>query len=246
MRFQGKHAFVTGGASGMGRESARALLAEGAQVTILDQADAAPHFTDWSDRVLALTGDASDATAVKKAIGEGEKRFGPLSLAVNAAGIHGDLVRICDQPDDAMDRLLAVNVRGVFLAMKYEAESMRKAGGGAIVNFASVFSQGAMSSLVLYGSTKHAVVGLTQGAAVEFAEYGIRVNAISPGPIYTPFLGVLTPEAEQAVGRSIPQGRIGRPDEISGGVAWLLSEQASYVTGANLVVDGGQAVKLSD
>lgn len=246
MRFAGKSAFVTGGASGMGRESALSLLAEGANVTILDQADAAPHFADWPNQVLALTGDASDAKIVKDAIAQGEKRFGPLSLAVNAAGIHGDLAKICDQPDDAMDRLLAINVSGIFIAMKYEAESMRRAGGGAIVNFASVFSHGAMATLVLYGATKHAVIGLTQGAAVEFAELGIRVNAISPGPIYTPFLGNLTPEAEASVSRSIPQARVGKPEEVSGGVAWLLSDQASYVTGANLVIDGGQCVKLGD
>jgi NAD(P)-dependent dehydrogenase (short-subunit alcohol dehydrogenase family) len=243
MRFSGKNVFITGGASGMGKATAQLLLAEGARVAILDQTDAAPEFADHADSVLSLTGDASDAAVLRDALSTLNTRFGRLDLAVNAAGIHGKHARILDHEDAAMDRLLDVNVRGIFLAMKYEAQMMRQ-GGGAIVNFASVFSQGSMATLVLYGATKHAVVGLTEGAAVEFAEHGIRVNAVSPGPIYTPFLGKLSPEMEASVNRSIPQARIGRPEEVAGAVAWLLSSQASYVTGANFIIDGGQSVKL--
>lgn len=246
MTFSGKTAFITGGASGMGLATAKCLLEAGASVAIFDlQAVDAAGLSSDPARIAVIQGDAGSAEDLRRAVKETCSRFGGLDLAVNAAGITGALKPLMDQTDDAMDRLLAVNVRGVFVAMKIEAEAMRERGGGAIVNFASVYSRGSHPAMVLYGATKHAVVGLTEGAAVEWADHGIRVNAVAPGPILTPFIGEITPEIEAAVVGGIPQKRIGKPDEVANVVLWLLSEAGSYVTGATINIDGGQAARLA-
>lgn len=171
--------------------------------------------------------------------------FGRLDIAINCAGITGSLLPLVEQSDEALDRLFAVNVRGIFLAMKMEMEAFKKTGGGAIVNLASVYARGAHENFGLYGSTKHAVVGLTQSAAVEYSKYNVRVNAVAPGPILTPFIGEITPAIEEAVVRGIPQRRIGGPEEVARAVLWLASDEASYVTRATLAVDGGQSARLA-
>lgn len=245
MRFKDRNIFITGGASGMGLATARQLLAEGARVVVLDRNDAAPLLEEHGERVRTIIGDAGNANDLVRALEILRGDFGKLDGAVNAAGITGALAPILDQSDDAMDALLRINVAGVFLALKHEAALMRETGGGAIVNYASVYSKGSHPNMTLYGATKHAVVGLTEGAAVEFAEFGIRVNAVAPGPILTPFIGTITPEIEDSVVRGIPQRRIGSPEEVSGATAWLLSDEASYVTGATLTIDGGQSARLS-
>jgi len=242
----GSHALVTGGASGIGLRTVLRLLQADAAVTLIDlNRPDAEGLLGNAERLHVVAGDASDADVLRAAIAAGEERFGPLRHAVIAAGITGKLQPILDQPDDAMDALLAVNVRGTFLALRLAAERIRAAGGGGIVAFASVYAKGAHANMVLYGATKHAVVGLVEGAAVEFAQYGIRVNAVAPGPILTPFIGTITPEIEAAVIAGIPQRRIGEPDEVAGAVLWLLSDAASYVTGATIVIDGGQAARLA-
>ena len=246
MCFSGKTAFITGASSGMGLSCALLLLARGANVVSFDlkepppQEDRAAH-----RRHLTIKGDVSRADDVRHSIQQTVETFGRLDIAINCAGITGALLPMLEQADDALENVYAVNMRGIFLAMKYEAEELRKAGGGAIVNFASVYSKGSHERFCLYGSTKHAVVGLTEGAAVELAKYNIRVNAVAPGPILTPFIGVVTPEIEEAVVRGIPQQRIGRPEEVARAVLWLASDEASYVTGATLTVDGGQAARLA-
>jgi NAD(P)-dependent dehydrogenase (short-subunit alcohol dehydrogenase family) len=245
--FCGKVVLITGGGSGIGLRCAIRLLRAGANIAVFDLEPNnewdQPHITDH--QVLTIAGNAADATALRSAVDQVMARFGRLDLAINAAGITGQLAPILDQTDDGMDRLLAINVRGVFLSMKHEALAMMRSGGGAIVNLASVYSTGSHPKMVLYGATKHAVVGLTQGAAVEWAPHGIRVNAVAPGPIRTPFIGEVTPEIEEAVRRGIPQRRIGDPEEVASAILWLLSTDASYVTGANLSVDGGQAAMLA-
>ena len=245
MSFENRTIFVTGGASGMGLETTRILLKRGANVAIFDRVDVSEQFADMGNRVITIVGDTSNADDLRAALKRTTDTFGHLHHAVNAAGITGSLGPILEQSDDAMDALFAVNIKGIFLAMKLEAELMRQYGGGSIVNFASVYSKGSHPNMVLYGATKHAVVGLTEGAATEFAQYGIRVNAVSPGPILTPFIGEVTPDIEASVVRGIPQARIGKPDEVAKAVVWLLSEEASYITGANLTIDGGQSALLA-
>ena len=243
MTIANKIAFITGGASGMGLAVARHLIEQNAHVVIFDR-DRLPGDLTSINTVMGLQGDTSRAGDVADALSAVRDRFGRLDLAINAAGITGELAPLVEQPDDGMDKLLAINVAGMFLAMKYEALLMRET-GGAIVNFGSVYGRGAHANMVLYGASKHAVSGLTQGAAVEFAQFGIRVNAVAPGPIRTPFIGTITREIEAAIGRGIPQRRIGEPDEVAGAVLWLLSDAASYVTGATIAIDGGQAALLA-
>ena len=246
VNFMDKMAFVTGGGSGMGRETALLLLEGGAHVAIMDlQLPPTSELGAYGDRLLGIQGDVSKPSEMREAMEAVKARFGALHCAVNAAGITGALKPLVDQDDEALDRLLAVNVRGVFLAMKYDALLMRDSGGGSIVNFASVYATGSHEAMILYGATKHAVVGLTEGAGVELAKHNIRVNAVAPGPILTPFIGVVTSEIEQAVVRGIPQQRIGTAAEVARAVLWLLSDEASYVTGATLSIDGGQAAKLA-
>lgn len=247
MGFSGKTAFITGAGSGMGLRCAELLLDAGACVAAFDIAPSRElEARDGGERrLLSIAGDASDGTALGEAIDRTIAQFGRLDIAINAAGITGRLAPLLEQDDDAFDRTLAVNVRGMFLAMKYEATALRRFGGGAIVNFASVYAKGAHENMVLYGATKHAVVGLTEGAAVEFARHDIRVNAVAPGPILTPFIGEVTPEIEEVVIRGIPQRRIGKPEEVARAVLWLCSDEASYVTGSTVTVDGGMAARLA-
>lgn len=240
-------AIVTGAASGMGLRCTLKLLDLGLKVTGFD----VHPFPDEQLTSAQLAnfrhflGDVSEPSDISAAVGVAVEHAGRLDRAVNAAGITGRLVSILDQEDDALDRLLAINVRGVFLSMKYEALAMRESGGGSIVNFSSVYSYAKHENMVLYGATKDAVSGLTQGAAVEFASLGIRVNAVAPGPIMTPFIGEITPEIEASVVCGIPQKRIGEPDEVASAAIWLGSGEASYVTGSVLAIDGGQSAKLS-
>lgn len=246
MSFENRVAFVTGGASGIGLAVAIQLIEAGARVTIFDR-NPVPReqLPGDTDRLLAVTGDAGSASDLREAMKLTVERFGGLDFGVNAAGTHGTPMPVLDQSDDALDFLFAVNVRGIFLAMKIQAEAMiASGGGGAIVNLASVFSHGAQRNMVLYSATKHAVVGLTKGAAIEFADHGIRVNAIAPGPIATPFIGEVTPQLIEIVRRAVPQQRLGEADEVASGVLWLLSPQASYVNGAILDINGGMAGQL--
>lgn len=247
MAFAGKTVFVTGGGSGMGLSCVRKLLEKGANVAVFDLKVPSSLTEDEaaSGRLLALEGDVSVAADLRAAVEKTVARFGRLDIAINAAGITGPLIPLADQDDDALDRTYAINMRGIFLSMKIEVEAFRKTGGGVIVNFSSVFSQGSLETFTLYGSTKHGVIGLTEGAAVELAKENIRINAVAPGPIRTPFIGVVTPEIEAIVVQGIPQQRIGEPDEVANAVLWLASDEASYVTGATLRVDGGQAARLA-
>lgn len=226
----------------MGRRCAELLAEAGACVTLLDLH--VPEALRGIENISAIEGDVSDGESIRAAI-EIALQNGRLDAAINAAGMTGTLGPILAQHDDAMDQLLSVNVRGMFLAMKYEALAMMRAGGGAIVNFASVYSNALHANMVLYGASKHAVAGLTKGAAVEFAEHGIRVNAVAPGPILTPFIGEITPEIENSVVAGIPQSRIGEPDEVASAALWLISDAASYITGSIINIDGGQSAKLS-
>jgi NAD(P)-dependent dehydrogenase (short-subunit alcohol dehydrogenase family) len=247
MSSAGRVFIVTGAGSGIGRKCAELLLQGGASVVALDLHVSEPLADSYavSGRLTFIEGDASDADMVRATIERAVAAFGRLDGAINAAGITGSLRPILEQDDDGLDRLMAVNIKGVFLATKYEAAAMRGSGGGAIVNIASVYAKGSHENMVLYGATKHAVAGFTMGAAVELAKYSIRVNAVAPGPILTPFIGQITPKIEQAVVRGIPQQRIGEPAEVAHAALWLCSAEATYITGALLTIDGGQSAKLS-
>jgi NAD(P)-dependent dehydrogenase (short-subunit alcohol dehydrogenase family) len=249
MSFVGKVAFVTGAASGIGLSCTRILLERGARVVGFDRAEPAAdrrdELRDGQGRLRFIRGDASSGIELKTAIDECLASLGRLDLACNCAGVTGPIGRFIEQDDGALDQTYAVNMRGVYLSMKYEAKAMAAGGAGAIVNVASEFGMRTMGGFGLYGATKFGVVGLTQMGAVELAEAGIRVNAVAPGPIKTPFIGPVDEQFEREHSLTIPQRRFGLPDEVALTMLWLASPEASYVTGAVLAVDGGQTVALT-
>jgi len=242
MTFAGKIAMVTGGASGIGESCVSLLLAQGASVIVFDRSEPAAEDRQTAidpSRYQFIPGDVKSAVEIIAAVQRIVSKFGRLDIGINCAGINGPHRPLVEQDDDAMDEVLAVNVRGIFLSMKYQLRVMVQQGFGAIVNTASVFSSRTMEGFGIYSASKHAVAGLTKSAAVEMARLGIRVNAVAPGPIKTPFLGNLSEEQEREAAGTVPMLRFGLPIEAARAILWLVSDEASYLTGTIMSVDGG-------
>ena len=245
--FNGKAAFVTGAGGGMGAATARAFAEAGAAVAIVDfDGEAAERFAAELNaaghRALAVQCDVSDEAQVEDAVARTVEAFGSLDMAFNNAGIMLPPVDSADETAEAFDKIVAVNLRGVWASMKHELVQMRKQGSGAIVNCSSLGGLVGGNGRATYHATKHGVIGQAKSVALQYAPLGVRVNAVCPGTIDTPMVarmtagGELDPEASVA---SIPLGRLGRPEEIAAAVLWLCSDAASYVTGVALPVDGG-------
>jgi NAD(P)-dependent dehydrogenase (short-subunit alcohol dehydrogenase family) len=187
--------------------------------------------------------DVSKASEVEALVNKAVETYGQLDCAFNNAGIQGTpLVSTVDYTEENWDRVISVNLKGVWLCMKYEIFQMLKQGGGAIVNTSSVSGLVAMRGFSAYVASKHGVVGLTKTAALEYAKQGIRINAVCPGAIRTPLTEnayAVHPELEASISRRVPMGRIGTPEEVAEAVVWLCSDAASLVTGHAMVVDGG-------
>jgi len=191
---------------------------------------------------LAVTVDTSVASQVEALIQRTVDAYGGLDCAVNNAGIQGQIASTTECTEDNWNRIVSVNLKGVWLCLKYEIGQMLRQGGGAIVNVASNFGLVGSRGMPAYAASKHGVIGLTKTAALEFARHDVRVNAVCPGPTRTPLLEIVLreqPEIVAAIEAAQPIGRIGRPQEIAEAILWLCSDGASFVTGAALSVDGG-------
>jgi NAD(P)-dependent dehydrogenase (short-subunit alcohol dehydrogenase family) len=243
----GKVAIVTGAGSGIGRASALALGKAGAQVAVADVdvpggKETVRQVESAGGTAIFVETDVSQASDVEALVARTVERFGRLDMAHNNAGILGNAARTADYAEEEWDRLLGVNLKGVWLCMRYEIPRMLEQGGGAIVNTASSAGLVAMPYLPAYVASKHGVVGLTKAAALDYAKSGIRVNAVCPGFIDTPL--VQRAGATQAgADKYVPTGRIGRPDEVAEAVLWLCSDASSYVTGHMLSVDGAMVAQ---
>jgi len=252
-----KSVLVVGASRGIGEGVAQAFAAQGSRVMLAARdtealATLARTLDPSGERVRYVTMDVTDSASVEAAVLATEAAFGRLDIAINNAGIQNIRVdengvrnsrqAFVDTPDDAFDRLVQVNLRGVFVAMKHELRAMLRAGGGSIVNMASTGGVVGFARIAPYVATKHGVIGLTRTAALEYAEQNIRVNALVAGTVLTEMLKagpLATPEMAAAIMAAIPMKRVASIEEAARTMLWLASDAASYVTGAAIPMDGG-------
>ena len=239
-----KVGIVTGGGTGIGRATALAMAKAGAALVIDNRnaklgEEVVRAIEQAGGRAVFQVTDVSKPEDAKALVERAVKEFGRLDLAFNNAGMDGEQVPLHEQDIEKASFLFDVNIKGVFYCMKFEIGQMLKTGGGAIVNTSSIFGLNGYPGWSLYTATKHAVTGMTKAAALEYAKQGIRVNAVGPGPVETPLLAKGTGGDPHSYAAFVPMGRIGQPDEIADPVVFLLSDEARYVTGHTLPVDGG-------
>lgn len=247
LSFHNKVALVTGASSGMGLATARAFAEAGTAVALADRDEGAlgaavEHLKGSGFQVLGVTCDVTDEEQVADAVERTVAAFGRLDAAYNNAGIQSPAREIADVGNDEYERVMAVNLRGIWNCMKHELRQMRTQGSGAIVNCSSIGGLIGLPGRAAYHASKHGVIGMTRSAALEYAAKGIRINAVCPGTVETPMVTEMLagePEAMKEIMRDQPIGRLGRPEEIASAVLWLCGPGASFVIGHALAVDGG-------
>ncbi|ADV83154.1 glucose 1-dehydrogenase [Terriglobus saanensis] len=251
--FEGKVALVTGAASGLGLATAKAFARAGAAVTLADWNEkevqvATKELADQGFKTLAVRCDVSNDEEVEAMVKHTVATFGRLDVAYNNAGIQNVLAETADSPRDDYDRVMGINLRGVWSCMKFELQQMRTQGSGAIVNCSSLGGLIGGNQRGTYHAAKHGVIGFTKSAALEYATRGIRVNDVCPGMIQTPMSDKMIAEGQgeelnKMLETFVPMKRMGRPEEIADAVLWLCSDAASYVTGQSISVDGGYVMR---
>ncbi|WP_069865776.1 glucose 1-dehydrogenase [Pseudomonas citronellolis] len=248
--FKGQVALVTGAAAGMGLATARAFAQSGASVVLADRdgkraAEEAANIVAEGGTAIGLACDVSDELQVAALVARTVAEYGRLDMAFNNAGVMAKLAPTAEATSEEFDRVIGINLRGVWLCMKYELQQMQRQGSGVIVNNASVGALTGNPGIGPYIASKHGVIGLTRTAALEYCKQGIRVNAVNPGTIDTQIARDVVGGSDEAfakLGASAPIGRAGRPEEIAAAVLWLCSPGGSYVIGEGLTVDGGYVV----
>jgi NAD(P)-dependent dehydrogenase (short-subunit alcohol dehydrogenase family) len=251
--FENEVALVTGAASGLGLATAKAFAEAGASVVLADWDEkevqaAAKGLSNQGHKTLAIRCDVSDDAQVEAMVNQTVATFGRLDAAYNNAGIQNVLADTADSSRDDYDRVMGVNLRGVWSCLKFELKQMREQGSGAIVNCSSLGGLVGGNQRGTYHAAKHGVIGFTKSAALEYATRGIRVNAVCPGMIRTPMFDKMIADGQgeelnAMLKTFVPMGRMGRPEEIADAVLWLCSSSASYVTGQSISVDGGYVMR---
>lgn len=248
MKLENRVALVTGGASGIGRATAFALAAEGAAVVISDLNATAGEETahaliEAGHKAMFIPCDVSRSVQVAAMVRRAVSSFGRVDCAVNSAGIGGDMTPTDLREEASWDMIMDINLKGVWLSMKYELEPMLNQSSGAIVNVSSAAGLTGLRHGSAYSASKHGVIGLTRSAALEYARKNIRINAVCPGFTDTPLvdeLAAANPKMVEATVNAIPMRRLGTPEEIAQAILWLCSDDSSFVTGHALTVDGGR------
>ncbi len=243
--FSDRVALITGSSQGIGAAIAAAFVQAGAAVAITARSNdrlqrTATELRDGGGRVLAVPADVTDEAAVRALVARCIDEFGRLDFAINNATDGPMPAPLADIPSDGFSLGIRTNINGTFYGMKYEIPAMLASGSGVIINMASVAGLGATSNLAAYVSGKAGVIGLSKSAALDYADQGIRINVIAPGPILTDHLRAAGDRAQQMAAQSVPLGRIGTTADVAACVLWLCSDEASFITGATIPLDGGQ------